>query len=64
MSVPFDTKAINWKRSQSDGSAICSKCKRTVMVGESIDTRIDGYPEDPTVFCTPCVTPVPNMRSK
>lgn len=57
MSVPFGTKAINWERGESDGTAVCSKCHRIVPKGDSIDTRLDGYEDDPTIFCTPCVTP-------
>jgi hypothetical protein len=57
MSVPFGTTTPNWKRSTSDGSAVCSKCKKVVAAGQTIDTRLDGYAEDPTVFCSPCVTP-------
>lgn len=57
MSVPFGMKAINWKRSVSDGTAVCSACKKAVPQGGSIDIRLDGYAGDPTTFCTPCVTP-------
>jgi hypothetical protein len=54
MPVPF---GINWERLVSDGTVVCSKCKGAISVGESIDVRLDGYEGDPTVFCTPCVTP-------
>lgn len=58
MSVPFGTKVINWKRRSSDGTEAftCSKCGKVVVFGETVDIRT-GYSEDPTMFCTPCVTP-------
>lgn len=57
MSVPAGFKAINWKRSISDGTETCAKCGKHLQPGEIVDTRLDGYVGDPTTFCAPCVTP-------
>lgn len=49
--------AINWERRISEGTQICKACKKAIVAGAQVDVRLDGYPEDPSTFCVPCVTP-------
>ena len=63
MSMPANFVPIDWSTEVSDGTAVCSACDKTIPPGDEVQVRdgrrasIEAYPDDPSKFCVPCVTP-------
>ena len=57
-----------WERVVVERPTRCDDCGRTVPIGGQVDIRHgeklmdalsrSAYPNDPTTFCIPCVTPL------
>ena len=70
--MAMNLRPMRWEVTVSDGQSVChgDDCEGAVIpAGASVHTRYgnqsecpEAYPNDPTTFCEPCVTPA-DMRA-